>query len=137
MKAQKVCDCQNVSFDWSIYINEFWLQHRQNICENCIFNIFSQQSLVFSVLYSNELSLKFSCKFFQQCVFWNFFNDVIFSTMWLFQRCDFFSDALFGAFEQTSSAWYDVDSNDRSCIDAKNAETNESRFDDLLISDLT
>ena len=113
IKTQKMCECQNINFNKnalvffsSNYINWIWLQH---ICENCIFNIFSQQSFVFSVLYFNEFNLKFSCKFFQRC---NFFNDVIFSAMRILefsQRCivwnfraNFFNDVNFVKLNYTS-----------------------------------
>ena len=135
MKTQKMCECQNVKFHWSIYINEFWLQHLSNICENCNFNIFSQQSFVSFALYFNEFNLKLSCKFSQQCKFWyqklfqndefwNFFSDVTFSSMYCLKLSNKFSQ------------WRKF-CKVKLYIDAKISKTNESKFDVLLISNVT
>ena len=38
MRAQEMCKCQNVNLDWSIYINEFWLQHLSNTFAKTVFS---------------------------------------------------------------------------------------------------
>ena len=85
VKAQKVCECQDVNLNKnalvllsSNYIN--W-SFDYLFAKIVLFNILSQHSSVSSAQYFNELSLKFSCKLFQRWV------------LKLSQRCNFFNDA--------------------------------------------
>ena len=105
MKTQKVCECQDVSFNKdalillsSDYINWF-LDYLS--AKTVFFNTFSQHSSVSSAQYSNEFSLKLPCKLFQRCrfwylelfqndEFWNSFSDVTSSAI----RCLKFSSKL-------------------------------------------
>ena len=138
MKAQKVCEYQDTNFNKnalvffsSDYIN--WIliaTSAQHICENCISTFFHSNRLchLLCILTSS---------------IWNFransFSDVTSSTMWLlelFQRCRFwlFQRCIVWSFRANSfnmiwRRFWKV----KLYIDAKIAETNESRFDVLQI----
>ena len=133
VKTQKVCECQDANFNKnalvflsSNYINWFFDYLFAKIV---FFNIFLQHSLVSSAQYSNEFNLKFSCKLFQRWI------------LKLFQRCDFFNDATFSTMRclklsNKLSRWRKF-CKIKLYIDAKIAEMNESKFDDLLTSNMT
>ena len=146
MKAQTVCECQNVNFNWSIHTIEFWLQHLSNTFAKIVFstffhnnrlcfllNILSNSIWNFRANFLNDvyfetfvqiLSKRRVFELFQSDEFSNFFNDAyfrVFSTMY----CLKLSNKLF----QWRKFW-----RINSYIDAKIAKTNESTF---VISNMT
>ena len=94
-ETQKVCECQNVNFNWSIYTNEFWLQHLSSTFAKIVFSTFFHNNrlcFLFCILTSsvwnfransfNDVNFVLSTmrilKFSQRCIVWkfrtNFFN---------------------------------------------------------------
>ena len=103
VKTQKVCECQDTNFNKnaliffsSNYIN--WIliaTFAQHICENCISTFFHNNRLCHLLCILTSSIWNFRANFLND-EFWNFlkinfFNDAIFSTMRLFQRCVFWS----------------------------------------------